>query len=90
MRQLSTLELELIIGGYDQDAQSRSLGDSSITFDAEGNGLASVSANDINAINAELQIAEITIPPITIPVDLPGGAKFSFTTPKITLSKKKK
>ncbi|KTF69085.1 hypothetical protein ACNFJ7_13095 [Sphingomonas sp. HT-1] len=82
MRQLSTIELELIVGGY---SDSYAYGDSSLVLDGD-NAHITVTAADYNGGVAEMQAAGLTIPPITIPIDLGGGFKVSITTPKIKLS----
>jgi hypothetical protein len=82
MRQLSMLELELIVGGYNE---SYGYGDSSLVVDGD-NATMSFTAADYEGGVQQMQAAGLTIPPITIPIDLGGGAKISITTPKIKLS----
>ncbi|WP_313536356.1 hypothetical protein [Sphingomonas sp.] len=82
MRQLSTIELELIIGGYNE---SYDYGDSSLVIDGD-NANITVTAADYAGGAAQMQAAGLTIPPITIPIDLGGGFKISITTPKVKLS----
>ncbi len=80
MRELSVIELELIIGGYDNGG---SYGDSSYVVDTSGNYEGTLAAGDEQAVQAEFTAQGFDIP-VEIKV---GPVKISGSVP---VSKKKK
>ena len=82
MRALSVVELELIIGGYDNGGGG-SYGESSYVTDAEGNIDGTLTAADEGAVQAEFTSQGFDIP-VEVKV---GPIKISANIP---ISKKKK
>jgi len=79
MRELSVLELELIVGGYDYGGGS--YGESSYVMDAEGNIDGTLTAADEQGVQAEFTAqgfdipVEIKVGPISIKKNIPISKK---------------
>ncbi len=95
MRELSIVELELIVGGYDSggggggdyyDGSGESYGNSSFTYGANGEVTGNISSGDQSGINDAITTAGISISEIPITIEV-GPIKATFKLPG---SKKKK
>lgn len=87
MRQLSVVELELIVGGYDSGGGGGdySYGESSVSINENGEFSGSLAANDMANVEAVLHTAGLTIPSIPIPWQI-GPFKGTIKTPKVKIS----
>ncbi len=84
MRQLSIVELELIVGGYDS-GPDYSYGESSLSINENGEFSGSLAAADMPAVESALNTAGLTIPSIPIPWKI-GPFEGTFKSPRIKIS----
>lgn len=88
MRELSLVELELVVGGYDQGGGGGGYdyGQTTLSYDAEGNFTGDVMQSDQQAVGDYAAAQGIAQIDITVEVPIPGGGK---VTGKFSISKKK-
>ncbi len=73
MRELSIVELDLIVGGYDSGSSgSYDYGSSSVSYDADGNFSGEIQSADVDGMYATAQGWEFGIE-IIVPVGPNGG-----------------